>query len=220
MNEAIKNKLVERIDQLLQKADKVRATHKPNPPNVIGFPTLSADAFFEWKSGVENLISRIVCEDSSYYDNFQNQVKKGYVSHLNSGVGILRALREDLELGYLEKIQDLIIAEVFTDFLDIAEHLLVNGYKDPSASLIGAVLEDGLRKIAVKNNITVKSNDDIGSLNTKLADGEIYNRLVQRQIQAWKALRDSADHGKFKEYKTEDVKSMHEGVRRFLTENL
>lgn len=216
----IKEKLIERIDQLLQKAEKVKATHKPNPPNVIGFPTLDEDAFLEWKTNVENLLIVITGEKSPYYKNFVNRVKGGYKSNIDFGIGVLRALKEDLELGYLTRIKDLVIAEVFTDFLDIASHFLDNGYKDPSASLIGAVLEDGLRKIAGKNNIQVKSSDNISSLNTKIADQSIYNRLVQKQIQVWQAIRDSADHGKFNGYKSEDVKLMLEGVRKFLIENL
>lgn len=57
--------------------------------------------------------------------------------------------------------------------------------------------------------------DDIGALNAKLADKGTYNRLVQKQIQAWKAVRDSADHGKFSEYKADDVRYMLEGAQRF-----
>jgi len=220
MSESIKDKLVERIQQLLEKAEKVKATHRPNPPNVIGFPTLDEDAFFEWKSGVENLIIKITGENSSYSKNFLKQVKSGHKGHVDSGVGILRALKEDLELGFLTQIKDLVFAEIFTDFLDIARHLLENGYKDPAASLVGAVLEDGLRKISKKNQIQIKSSDDISSLNTKLADREIYSRLIQKQIQAWKAIRDSADNGKFNEYKTDDVRAMMEGVSRFLAESL
>jgi len=215
----IKEKLLKRIEEL-KKAEEVKRTHKPNPPNVIGFPTLDEDAFLEWKTNVENLIILTTGKNSVYYQNFINHVKQGHISHIDFGIGVLKALKEDLKLGYLTKIKDLVVAEVFTDFLDIASHLLDNGYKDPAASLIGAVLENGLRKMAKKNNIQVRNNDDIGSLNTKIADQGIYNRLVQRQIQAWKAIRDSADHGKFNEYKSEDVKSMLEGVRRFLAENL
>lgn len=197
----IKEKLIRRIEQLLEKAEKVKATHKPNPPSVIGFPTLDEDAFLEWKTNVENLLLLIGGKESVYYQNFKERVKSGHKSHVDYGIGILRGLKEDLDLGYLTNIKDLVIAEVFTDFLDIAPHLLDNGYKDPASSLIGAVLEDGLRKIARKNNIIVKSGDDIGSLNTKIADQGIYNRLVQKQIQAWKSIRDSADHGKFSDYK-------------------
>jgi len=216
----LKDKLIERIKQLEEKAQRVKATHKPNPPNVIGLPTLDDDIFNEWKANAENLILKVSGSDSPYYKNFIKEVKDGYRSNVDCGIGILRGLKEDIELGFLSDLKELVIAELFTDFLDMADHLLEAEYKDPAASLVGAVLEDGLRKICEKHGVQVKGSDDIGALNTKLADKEVYNRLVQKQIQAWKAIRDSADHGKFGEYKKEDVEAMLQGVQRFLTENL
>lgn len=213
-----KEEILKRIEQLLEKAEIVKGTGKPS--STFDSFILDKDAFLEWKTNVENLIILITGKDSVYYQNFVSHVGAEFIEDVEYGIGVLRALKEDLELGYLTKIKDLVIAEVFTDFLDMAEHLLENGYKDPAASLIGAVLENGLRKISEKHNIPVKSNDDIGSLNTKIADKEIYNRSVQKQIQAWKAIRDNAAHGKFDEYKSDHVKSMLEGVRRFLGEHL
>jgi hypothetical protein len=55
------------------------------------------------------------------------------------GLAILEAAKEELGYGPLSKIESLVSAEIFTDFLDMAQHLLEAGYKDPSASLIGAV---------------------------------------------------------------------------------
>jgi len=219
----IQEKLLERINQLLEKAEKVKATDKHptlQEQGYVSVDTLDNVMFLEWKSNVENLIILIAGEDSVYYHNFINMVKWECVHHVNYGIGILRALKEDIEQGYLTNIKNLVVAEVFSDFLNMAEHLLENGYKDPAASLIGAVLEDGLRKIAEKNNISVKHDDNISSLNQKLADKGVYNRLVQRQIQVWEAIRNSADHGKFNDYKLDDVKSMLEGVKKFLTEHL
>jgi len=213
--------LLNRINQILEKAKKVAVTrHNISTDNFVAPDTLDRTIFFEWKNNAQNFIVLVCGENSSYYKDFVDKVKHEYPSDLEAGIGILNALKEDLELGYLTNIKNLVIAEVFSDFIDIAEHLLENGYKDPAASLVGAVLENGLRKIAEKYNIPIRNNDDIGSLNTKIADKEIYNRLVQRQIQAWKAIRDSADHGRFNDYKSDDVKSMLEGVRRFLTENI
>jgi len=213
--------LLNRINQILEKAKRVAATrHNISTSNFFAPDTLDRTIFFEWKNNAQNFVILVCGENSSYYRDFADKVKHEYPSDLEAGIGILNALKEDLELGYLTNIKNLVTAEVFTDFIDIAEHLLENGYKDPAASLVGAVLENGLRKIAEKHGISIKSNDDIGSLNTKIADKEIYNRLIQRQIQAWKVIRDSADHGKFDDYKSDDVKSMLEGVRRFSTENI
>jgi len=221
----VSQKLIERADQLLTKAQTVAATQRDNTPSYArstsnaSYPVDSA-LFHEWKNNAQNFILMVCGQDSPYYRNFTKEVENALVYQLNQGIGILKALKEDLELGYLTRVKDLVSAEIFTDFIEMAQHLLDNNYKDPAASLIGAVLENGLRQMAQKHTIDIKSGDDIGSLNTKLADKEVYNRLMQKQIQAWKGIRDSADHGKFGDYKTGQVKAMLEGVQRFLTENL
>jgi hypothetical protein len=66
----------------------------------------------------------------------------------------------------------------------------------------------------------VKSDDNISSLNRKLADQDVYNRLKQREIGAWNKLRDYADHGHFDEYEPSDVRGMLSGVRAFLSDYL
>ena len=98
----------------------------------------------------------------------------------------------------------------------MAEHLLESDYKDPAASLCGAVLEDGLRKIAMKKGIKIKSNNDLNSLNDKCANGGVYNRLIQKKIKVWIEIRNKADHGQFNEYSEKDVQEMLKGVRDFL----
>lgn len=214
-------KLIERASQLLTKAQSVASTRYNNSSgHAVAPDRVNSAIFHEWKNNSQNFISMVCGENSSYYKNFVEEVKGAFPSEVDHGTGILKALKEDLELGYLTRVRDLVSAEIFTDFIEMAQHLLENSYKDSAASLVGAVLENGLRQVAQKHTIGIKSGDDIGSLNTKLADKEIYNRLLQKQIQAWKAIRDSADHGKFGDYKTEDVKAMLEGVQRFLTENL
>lgn len=49
--------------------------------------------------------------------------------------------------------QKIIAAEIFSDFLEMAEHLLEQGYKDPAAVMIGSVVEENLRKFCVANKI-------------------------------------------------------------------
>ena len=114
----------------------------------------------------------------------------------------------------------LVSASVFSDFLEMAEHLLDSGYKDPAASLIGAVLEDSLRRMCGNNALPVKSDDNISSLNQKLAQKQVYNPLQQKQIQGWNDIRNNADHGHFDQYKPSGVTDMLKGVRNFLSEYL
>jgi hypothetical protein len=102
----------------------------------------------------------------------------------------------------------------------MAAHLLEHGYWHPAASLTGAVLEDGLGRIAQSNDVVVKNGDDINALNQRCLQKPIYSRLVQQRIQTWNTIRNSADHGKFGEYTEADVKDMHSGVRSFLADYL
>jgi hypothetical protein len=212
--------ILDRLDSLVEKGNQVLATYRPNPPNVIGFPTLSSEAFSEWKTQTLSFLINLLGQEHIYVQNFKKEVQKGYTSSAHAGQGILRGVREDVEGGYLFRIEALVAADIFTDFLDMAQHLLEQGYKDPAASLVGAVLEDGLRKISSKHSITLKSKEDLGSLNKKLADAQIYNRLLQKRLQVWGEIRNNADHGKFSEYSKEDVREMLAGVSNFLSQHL
>ncbi len=51
-------------------------------------------------------------------------------------------MKYDLENGLLDDIQKLLQADIFANFLEMSEHLLKEGYKDPAAVIIGSVLED------------------------------------------------------------------------------
>jgi hypothetical protein len=216
----VKADVVRRLDSLLQKADTVLATHKPNPPNVIGFPTLDSQAFTEWQTQSLTYLVNLLGPDHTYVDHFRKQVTQGFTGSVKSGKGILQAVREDIEAGYLTRIETLVSADIFDDFLEMAEYLFSQGYKDSTASLVGAVLENGLRRICLAHGATLSAKEDISSLNKKLADAEVYNRLTQKKVQVWNDIRNNADHGKFSEYKADDVNEMLEGVRNFLEQYL
>ena len=227
MTVSVKKKFIERCQQLIREGEKLKETQKENqiPDSERYISFVDRETFFQWKNSSENLIVKISSTDSSYYKDFYDYVKNDfdqYCDHnlhqLIAGIGILRSVKEDLEQGFLEKVQDLVVAEVFTDFLDQAEHLLKNGYKDPAASLAGAVLEDGLKKIAKKNDIPVKKRDTIDSLNQKLSQQQLYNTLKKSSVNIWREIRNSVAHGKFNDYKESDVKAMIDGIRNFLSE--
>ena len=125
---------------------------------------------------------------------------------------------EDIEQGFIDTIRQLLTAEVFADLLDQATHLLESGYKAPAASLVGAVLEDGLRRIATSGGVDVKATDNLSSLNHKLASKGIFNRLTQKKVQVWTEVRNNADHGYFDEFNEQDVEDLINGAGALLSE--
>jgi hypothetical protein len=58
------------------------------------------------------------------------------------GIGILTAARNEIAGGWLFTTKGLVSAELFSDFLDMASHLLAEKYKDPAAVMAGSVLEE------------------------------------------------------------------------------
>lgn len=92
---------VERLDKLLQKADEVLKTHTPNPPGVLGFPTLNTQPFTAWKTQCLNYLESILPPSSNYIKNFKDSVKNGYVGHVNAGKGILQSVKEDIQEGII-----------------------------------------------------------------------------------------------------------------------
>jgi len=133
-------------------------------------------------------------------------------------IGALRALRRDYEAGYLVTVQNLVRADVFADFMGMAEHLLEQGFKDPSAVLIGGVLEEHLRVLCDGRGISSQASGrpkKADAMNSDLASAAIYSKLDQKNVTAWLDLRNKAAHGRYNEYTAEQVGTMLLGVQEF-----
>lgn len=212
--------LIKRLNELIEKGNNLKnEVQRFYQKGIAAGTWVDLELFYEWKINSIAYLERNFYK-TSYYNGFNSGVVSNVKMSIETGLGILKALKEDIEKGYLTRYRTLVNADVFSDFLAMAEHLLENNYKDPAASLVGAVLEIGLRKICDNHNITVKSDDNISSLNQKLADNEIYTRIIQGQIQVWNKIRNYADHGHFDKYKKEEVGDMLKNVRNFLGEQL
>jgi hypothetical protein len=139
--------------------------------------------------------------------------------------GILKALRDDYATGSMQSLEELIHGDLFSDFLDMAEHLLEQGYKDAAAVMAGSVLEEHLRKLCTKNGIdtTFKTPQQdtkpkkLDTMNADLTKNKVYNQSDQKLVTAWAAVRNSAAHGKYNEYTPEKVDLMIRGVRNFVS---
>ena len=137
---------------------------------------------------------------------------------MRNKVGALRALRRDYDAGYLSSVQSLVRAEVFADFLEMAEHLLGQGYKDPCAVLVGGVLEDHLRSLCQGRGIPLQMSGKpkkADSMNNDLASAGVYSKLDQKNVTAWLDLRNKAAHAQYGEYNADQVQNLLTGVREF-----
>jgi uncharacterized protein (DUF2164 family) len=137
--------------------------------------------------------------------------------------GILRALKVDYEADFIVSFTEIIHADVFSDFLEMSDYFLNEGYKDAAAIMAGGVLEEHLRKLAEKHKIdTVDSGGRFKKadrLNSELTGKYDKSKLDQKSIIAWLDLRNKAAHAKYGDYSKEQVSLMIHGVRDFLLRN-
>jgi len=178
------------------------------------------------------LIRRLYGVDSQYQKNLDRVLATKsfsvmhsiYYEHVSELAGILKGIQSDVDRGMLDDLRVLVRAEVFASFLEMAEYLLEEGYKDAAAVMLGAVLEDSLRALAARNGIPAVSSLGkpltIDPLNVALAKTGIYNPLVQKQVTSWANLRNDAAHGQFGKYDADQVRQMLLFVQKFCADYL
>lgn len=213
-------KLTEAFTALLTEGERVlRAAGWPDS-NHFRHPQTSE--YLRFRTEALNLTRRACGEDSDHYRELLRIAdSNGSNSYYYPDCfGILQAAQRDYERGLLFQVRNLVAAELIADFLDQAGHLLQNGFHVPAASLAGAVLEDGLRRLAANHGVPLPEKTKIDRLNADLARAGIYSKLVQKNITAYADIRNNADHGHFDKFAAADVEAMIAWVNRFLTEHL
>lgn len=171
-------------------------------------------------------ITRIAGETSAYATEVRRVLKQfpQMHQHLAMVIGVVHALQSDVKAGYLQSLVELVHAEAFADFLDMGQHLLDAGYKDAAGVIAGSALESHIRLLCAKSGIPVDLVKPDGStapkkadtMNAELAGANVYSKLDQKGVTAWLDLRNKAAHGKYGEYKLEQVTLMVAGIRDFL----
>lgn len=169
-------------------------------------------------------IERFAPPATHYLGNLRDTIRKYGIQNpysLPILFGILKALRADYAAGRLQLLRELIHAEVFGDMLEMADHLLEEGYKDPAAVLAGGVLEEHLRKLCDKHGIlTAGANGKpkkADAMNAELVKLSVYSKLDQKNVTAWLDLRNKAAHARYGEYEARQVSLMAQGIRDFIT---
>ena len=209
--------ILKRIDKLITDGDALIAGGDGifvNGPATLG-----------WKTGCLSFLEKVLSSGHEYYKAFDLHIKGTKKSVITAGTAILSSFRDEVTSGWFFSIKKLISAEIFSDFLEMAEYLLDEGYKDPAAVMIGSVLEEHLRQLCAKHSIPVTFTNPKGelvpkkadTLNGELSNAGVYGKLELKNITAWLDLRNKAAHGKYTEYTKEQVKPMHMGVSEFIT---
>lgn len=202
------------LEAILADMDKVLARYNREEGSSDNFrqSTVTEDAGL--MTLLEETIRRYAPRDD--YAARAKTIKGSGAIVIQALAGILRTLRGEYAEGILTTIQERVRSEVFSDFLEMAEHLLEDGYKDAAAMYVGGVLEQHLRKLCDKHGVTLPDRATIDPMNQGLAKQNVYGKNEKMQVTAWAAIRNSAAHGDYLKYDVPQVKLMIAGIRGFL----
>jgi hypothetical protein len=134
----------------------------------------------------------------------------------------LRALRDDIDAGALRTTEELLHADVFEDFLSMAEELHSKGYEAAAAVVAGSVLEEHARKLAGKNGIvTVAANGRRKSFETLGVDlvkhqPPVISEPERKILAGWYGQRTEGAHGRPENVIADQVGAMIDGIRAFI----
>jgi len=147
-------------------------------------------------------------------------------SKLQMAMGILEALRADIAAGYLNSLPELIHGDIFADYLEMADHLLEERYKDAGAVLAGGTLESHLRQLSQAKGIPTTTPTASGprpkkaeQVNADLAQAGVLTKPDSKNVTAWLALRNNAAHANYDQYSAEQVRLLVSSVRDFISRN-
>lgn len=202
-----------RINELIALANQTIASIYTNQ---FGDRYTKTETFNMFRSASLSFLQKVYGQEHPYYKEFNARCKDVTPWDSDEGKGILLSVQYEIENDWLFSLKSLVTSEIFSDFLEMANYLLSENYKDPAAVIIGSVLEEHLRQLCVKNGIStevVKHDSYIpkkaDQLNSNLTEKNIYNKLEQKSVTAWLDLRNKAAHGKYNEYTHSQVELMY-----------
>lgn len=214
--------LTNRINELIAKAKIVASTTHARR----GLERVDFEQFAELRASALSFIKMTFGGSHPFYKDFDEKVKDPFSSQTKYAVGILKSAEDEIKNGWIFRLKNLVSSEIFSDFLEMAEYLLAEGYKDAAAVIIGSTLEEHLRQLCKKNLINIEYKKDGKSipkkadiLNAELAKAEIYNKTEMKGVTGHLGLRNDAAHGNYDQYNKEQVQLMCQAVLDFMNRN-
>lgn len=217
--------LLRRVDELIELGEKALATRFQYEREDTWY--VRAGERYAFSAAVLSFLDRHFGSGHPYYAGFNRAMGNHTIVGVESGITVVKAMRDEMAGGWMTSVKSLVSAEIFADFLEMAEHLLSQDYKDAAAVMIGGVLEEHLRQLCVKRGVDLSSYDAKGkmvpkmggTLNDDLMKDAAYNKLDHKLVTAWLDLRNKAAHAKYFEYEKAQVELMCQGVTDFVARN-
>ena len=211
-----------RLDALIQRGNQLNG-RIPRDQHGPKYWTRIEDlaTFQAWLSSAANVILAVAPPSSPLTQQVTSLLahadfKIGVSSHVVLQMhGILVSAREELEHGMLARIEYIVAAATFDDFLDHATDYHKGNRKIEASVLASAVLEDTVKKIATKNGVTT-AGMSLEPLIDDLVKAGILTPVKAKRVKGFAAVRNHALHAEWDRFDIRDVGELIAGTRELL----
>lgn len=202
--------LLKRFDELISLGKSLLSSYE----NTLEFGARKQ----KWQTGCLHILERTFGEEGIYFKDLSKALSKfiSQKAHLTHGVALIEGAKEEIEKGFLYKLEHLISTDFFDSITEQAEYLLKSGFKDVAAILGRVVIENTLKDLGEREGITVPEKIKLAALNQLLCKEGVYVKNVWRTIQAQIDIGNDAAHGDFDKYDAKSVKNMLTWIREML----
>lgn len=171
-----------------------------------------------WLSSCANLLKTLTQRDSHYCEEcerlFAHEHAKDNIPTFVIGkmLGLMTSAQQEWSNGLLRRIEYIVSASTFDEFLEHAATYHKGNKKLEAAVLASAVLEDTVKKIARKHAFD-PSGKSLEELIDVLLKAEIWNQAKAKRIKGHAAVRNHALHAEWDSFDIKDVGELIKGTR-------
>ena len=209
--------IAERFEKVITKGRALQTTEAYDSDIWGKLP--NGEHFGAWRSQSLALLETVFSPSHAYAKDFRaatdyksDKLHYAMLSHVESGMGTLGAAAEDHANGHTWTLREHVHADVFDDFLEMAESLLNGGYVTAAAVIAGTTLEEHLRKLCQKHRVA--ANKKASVINDALVKQAIYPLGEGRLTQGWLDIRNDCAHNLSTQYDKVQIQQMIEGIGR------
>lgn len=199
------SKLIEQIERVLAKFPAVSATWHSSSM-IHGFR--DAVAYHALRAECIALISHVYGAEHAQARVFQRNISNETLHHLQAAEGMLRGTIESIKHGLLEDIRTQVLLDIQGDFIAAADSALSSGAKDVAAALSCVVLEDSVKRLALKSGLDDLADKEFSVVVAGLFKAGAITKGTKGALLAYKDLRNSALHAQWHEVSEEAVRAL------------
>ncbi|MDC7707719.1 hypothetical protein [Vogesella indigofera] len=216
----MQEQVLTRIDELLIQGQEIARGNSSRDFWVKNIPQAQA-----WIASAANAILQVAPPKSFYHTEIERlatheDLKNGIpITVFEKIFGVLHSVQAEAKSGLLAKLEYQVFATAFDDFLDHASSFHKSGKVKEAAILVSSVLEDTVKRIAMKNGIET-AGASLEPLIDQLTNAQVLTTVKSKRIKSYAGVRNSALHAEWDKLDLKDIGQAIGGVRELLDDYL